>query len=98
MDWWQILGYILGIFFNMGLVASFRLKAYDVGKGWLQSGRFAVAAVFALAVVELLVTGQFEALKDSAAFLDLLNKAWIMAAGSIGAQTTVKGIVRGLTQ
>ena len=90
MEIWQIVLYIVGFLFNLAIVASLRAKAYAWGKNWLASGRFAVAAVFVLAFLELLVTGRFEALQNADAFVKLVQDAWLMAGAAVGTHTVAK--------
>jgi len=92
---WEIIGYTVGVLFNLAVVAGIRAKAYDAGTEWLQSGRFAVVAVFVLAFLELLVTGRFEALRDARTFADLIQQAWVLAGGSVGVHAVGKTVLTG---
>ncbi len=94
MDIWTIIAYVLGILFNIGIVAAFRSKAIDKGREFLSSGRFAVVAVFLLCFVELLITGRFEALQNATAFLELIQQAATMTMATVGTHTAGKTITR----
>lgn len=87
---WTVIGYIVGALFNIGVVAALRSKAANAGKQFLQSGRFAMVAVFTLCFVELLITGRFAALENSTAFVALLKQASVMTTATLGAHTASK--------
>jgi len=82
--WLGIAGYVVGVLLNIGAVGAIRAKAQAKGKEFLQSGRFAIFAVFALCFVELLVTGKFEAFNNGDSLIALCQQAWTMAAATIG--------------
>lgn len=90
---WEIIAYVFGIVFNLAAVAAVRAKGVDSGRRWLQSGRFAVVAVFILAFLELLVVGHFEALQDPRQFAELIQQAWILAGGSVGVHAVGKTVL-----
>lgn len=79
-----VLAYVVGILFNIGVVAGIRKSAADKGKKFLQSGRFALFVTFALCFIEQLVVGKFAALESAPAFIALCQQAWIMAAAVTG--------------
>jgi hypothetical protein len=90
MTGWQIVGFIIGVIFNIAVVAKIRSGAVEKGQAFLASGRGAMVLVFVLCLVEQLVTGKFEALQNADAFLQLLNSAWIMAGAAVGAHTVYR--------
>lgn len=90
MDIWAILGYVLAVVLNIGAVGAIRLKAYEKGKQFLASGRFAMIAVFVLCFLELLITGRFEALQDPQALIGLIERAWALAAATFGGHAVLK--------
>ena len=86
----QVVGYIVGIVFNISVVAGIRSKFSDSGKRFLTSGRFAFGAVYLLCFLELLVTGKFVALDSAAAFVSLIQSAAVMATAAAGAHGAAK--------
>jgi len=97
MDWMQIVLYIVGIVFNIGAVAAIRGRAYERGKKFLASGRFAVIAVFLLCFAELLVTGRFEALQSQQMFMDLITQAATMALATTAVHAGGKTLAEAAT-
>ncbi|MFA5376457.1 MAG: hypothetical protein WC455_11995 [Dehalococcoidia bacterium] len=75
MDKWTIVGYAVGIIFNISFVAVMRAKLYDSTVEFLKSGRFAWFIVFLLSAIEMAITGGMEALKKPDAFMALLQAA-----------------------
>lgn len=98
MDITMILSYLVAVLFNIWLVAKVRTKAYEAGRTFLASGRFAVFLVFGLCFLELLVTGRFEALQDPLQFTDLMQRAWLMAGGAVGTHIIGKTAVESVTR
>lgn len=90
MDIWQILGYVVAVVFNIGVVVAIRAKAWDAGRKFLASGRFALIAVYVLCVLELLVVGRFDALQDAALLVKLLQDAWVLAGAAVGTHAAAK--------
>ncbi len=90
MDVMSIIGYLVGILFNIGIVASIRASAVEKGREFLSSGRFALLAVFVLCFLELLVVGRFEALQDSSSFIKLIGDAWAMAGIAVAGHGCAK--------
>jgi len=92
MDIWTIVAYGLAVVFPMAVVAALRAKAVKWGQNWLDTGRFAVVAVWVLAFSELLIAGRFEALNNAADFVELLKTASTVAAAAVGTHTAGKTI------
>ncbi len=90
MDLWTVVGYVLAVVFPMTAVAVVRAKAVKWGQDWLETGRFAVVAVWVLAFVEMLIAGRFEAFNSAAAFTELLKTASAVAAAAVGTHTAGK--------
>ncbi len=90
MDWWKIVAYVVGVIFNVAAVSVARTKALEAGKKFLGSGTFAIAAVYVLCITEQLVAGHFDALSNSAAFVALLQQAWLMTGAAMGTHTVAK--------
>lgn len=86
----QVVGYIVGILFNIGVVAGIRSRFSDSGKRFLTSGRFAFGAVYLLCFVELLVTGKFAAFDSAAALVSLIQSAAVMAWAAVGTHGAAK--------
>jgi hypothetical protein len=85
-----IVGYVVAVLFNIGAVAGLRSRAATKGKAFLSSGRFAFIAVYLLCFVELLITGRFGALENSAALIDLIQQASVMATAAVGTHSVAK--------
>ncbi len=89
---WTIVGYVIAVLLNIGVVAVVRDKAFAAGKNFLASGRFAFAAVYVLCFLQMLVVGGFEQLQDPAAFTALLKAAAAMAATTMATHAAGKTI------
>jgi hypothetical protein len=75
MDKWTIVGYGVGILFNIGFVAALRAKLYDSSVEFLKSGRLAWMLVFLLSFVEMAIAGKMEVLQKADTFMEILQAA-----------------------
>lgn len=90
MDIWTIITYVLAALFNIGVVSKARSAAFNAGRSFLSSGRFAWIAIFILSFLQLLVAGQFAAFQDAKSFVELLQNASSATVAILGAHSIWK--------
>jgi uncharacterized membrane protein len=97
MDVWQIVAFVLGIVFNIGVVAAVRNKLKTKGEQYFFArGRGAMVILFVLCFAEKLVLGHFGALHSPEALIALVQQTLDMVGAAMGVHITGGAIMDAL--